>query len=122
MSANIFRQTSAASTNLTRVKVVGANVLGWNIVNTNAAVRFVKLYFFLPGTGGNDAPVVGTTIPDVTIMVPAAGVASPPCVGDWAPSGFSKKGDLWMATTVNAADADATAVAAGDLITSLFIE
>lgn len=120
MSANIFKQTSAASVNLTRVKILGANVMGWNIINTNAAVRYVKIYFVLPGGGpsGADGPVVGTTPPYITIQVPASGSA----VAAFDPAGVSMKGDLWMATTVNAADSDATAVGAGDLITSLFIQ
>ena len=124
MSANIFKQTSGASLNLTRVKTYGANLLGWQIVNTNAAVRFVKLYWYLPGSvsAGTDGPTVGTTSPNITIAVPAAGVAAPPCTADFCPQGVSMKGDLWMATTVNAADSDNTAVGAGDLITSLFIE
>lgn len=124
MSANIFRQTSLATTNLTRVKTIGANVKGWNIVNTNAAARYVKLYFYLPGSvsAGTDGPTVGTTVPDVTILVPGLGATTGSSVVAFDPAGFSKKGDLWMATTANPGDADATAVGAGDLITSLFIE
>ena len=119
MSANIFKQTSAAGVNLTRVKVVGANLLGGLIINTNAAARCVKLYFFLPGTSGQDVPTVGTTVPSLTIQCAASSMTP---IAPGLTQGVSMKGDLWMATTVNPADTDATAVGAADLITQLFIE
>ena len=123
MSANIFKQVSGASTNLTRVKTFGANVKGWNIINTAATALFVKLYFYIPGSvaAGTDSPTVGTTVPDITIEVPALGTTTGSAVQSF-PDGLSNKGDLWMATTVNPAPTDATAVGAGNLITSLFIE
>lgn len=124
MSANIFRQVSAASTNLTRIKQFGANLIGGIIINTNAAIRYVKLYWFLPGgpqypnSNSGDTPTVGTTPVSLTLEIPASGQL----VLDQVAQGVSMKGDLWMATTVNAVDSDATAVGAGDLITQLFVE
>ena len=119
MSANIFRQVSGAGLNLTQVKTYGANVKGWAILNTSAAASFVKLYFYVPGsvTAGVDAPTVGTTPPSITIEIPAGAMEK-----QSYPDGVSMKGDLWMATTTAAADASTAPVAAGDLITQLFIE
>lgn len=111
MSATKFRQVSVASTNLARVKVLGANLTGALIINTNAAARYVKLY------DSTDTPVVGTTVPALTIEVPA----SSQLALSW-PDGVSFGHTMWMATTDNVADSDATEVGAGDLITQLFVE
>lgn len=110
MSSFGFRQVSAASTNLAQIKLMAANLTGGIIINTNAAIRYVKLY------DSTDAPVVGTTIPKMTILIPASGQLLLPqmCLN----FGHS----AWMATTVNEADSDATAVGAGDLVTQLFFE
>lgn len=111
MSSMKFRQISAAMTNLQQVKIGTANLKGALIINTNAAARFVKLY------DSTDAPVVGTTVPAVTIEIPASGFYSQ----NWN-DGINFSHTIWMATTVNAVDSDATAVGAGDLITQLFVE
>lgn len=111
MSSMNFRQVSAASTNLARVKLMTANLKGALILNTNAAARYVKLY------SSTDQPVVGTTTPFLTIQIPAS--SQLPLT--W-PDGVNVPQTLWMATTVNAVDSDATAIGAGDLITQLFIE
>jgi hypothetical protein len=108
-----FRQVSAASTNLAEVKNYGGNLTGGLIINTNAAARFVKLY------DSTDTPVVGTTVPALTIEIPASSqidLVMP------AQGGVNFSHSMWMATTVNAVDSDATAVGAGDLITQLFVE
>ena len=110
MSAMKFRQVSAASTNLAQVKNYGANLKGALIINTNAATRYVKLY------DSTDQPVVGTTVPALTIQAPSGQT-----VLAW-PDGINISHSLWMATTVNAIDSDTTVVGAGDLITQLFVE
>lgn len=106
-----FRQVSAASTNLAQVKGFATNLKGALIINTNAAARYVKLY------ESTDQPVVGTTIPKLTILIPASGQLAL----TWS-DGVNFGKSMWMATTANAVDSDATAVAAGDLITQLFYE
>lgn len=65
MSSSVFRQVSAASVNLAEVKPLQANLTGGVILNTNAAARYVKLY------DSTDSPVVGTTVPKLTIQIPA---------------------------------------------------
>lgn len=111
MSSNVFRQISAASTNLAQVKGYSGNLAGYSIINTNAAARYVKLYSSV------DQPVVGTTVPKMTIQVPASGQITL-ALSDVVNFGAT----MWMATTVNIADSDSTAVGAGDLYTHLFVE
>ncbi len=111
MSAMKFRQVSQATTNLAEVKAYGANLKGALIINTNAAIRYVKLY------DSTDSPTVGTTVPALTIEVPASGQL----FLAW-PDGVNFGHSMWMATTDNVADSDSTAVGAGDLITQLFYE
>lgn len=111
MSSMKFRQVSLATTNLVPVRGGIANLKGALIINTNAAVRFVKLY------DSTDAPVVGTTVPALTIEIPASGQLAL----TWS-DGVNFGHTMWMATTVNVADSDTTAVGAGDLITQLFVE
>jgi hypothetical protein len=111
MASMKFRQVSLASTNLQSVKGALANLKGALIINTNAAARFVKLY------DATDQPTVGTTVPALTIEVPASGQL----FLAW-PDGINFGHTMWMATTVNAVDSDSTAVGAGDLITQLFYE
>ena len=111
MSAMKFRLVSLATTNLQQVKGYSANLKGGLIINTNAAARFVKLY------ESTDAPTVGTTAPALTIEIPAS--SQLPLA--W-PDGINFSKTMWMATTVNVADSDATAVGAGDLYVQLFVE
>lgn len=120
MQPSVFKITSAASVNLTQPlgTVPSADLYGYEIYNTNVAARFVKFYWGAPGTfsGGGDTPTVGTDVPKITIQVPATGKAS----SNYAcPVGGP--GTMFMAMTVNAADTDATAVGAGDLIASIFV-
>ena len=120
MSSAIFKLTAAGSTNLTRIGGDnGAVITGFEIYNTAAAARFVKLYWGAPGTFSSnaDAPTVGTDVPNVTIGIPTVSAARQSYYS--APRG---RGLLYLATTVNAADTDTTAVTAGDLIISLFYE
>lgn len=118
MSYSVFKLTSAGSLNLTPIGN-SPNMFchGWVIYNTAAAARFVKLYWGAPGTfrGGGDMPTVGTDIPALTIGIPATTSAQINL-----PDGVGNLGYMFMATTVNAADTDATAVTAGDLILSIF--
>lgn len=111
MQPSVFKITFAASVNLTQPlgTVPSADLYGYEIV---------KFYWGAPGTfsGGGDTPTVGTDVPKITIQVPATGKAS----SNYAcPVGGP--GTMFMAMTVNAADTDATAVGAGDLIASIFV-
>jgi hypothetical protein len=108
-AASSFHLISAATTNATSVKATTGQVYGYDIYNANAAVRFVKLY------NKATAPTVGTDIPVRTIGIPPASRVSadtPYGIGSF-PLGIA------LATTTVITDADATAVAAGDLAINL---
>ena len=107
-----FRLVSAASTNLSKLKNLGADVKGFAIINTNAAARYVKFYDV-----ADPGPTVGTTAPALTVLVPATGQV----LQSW-PDGIYFQYGLWLATTVNAVDSDTTAVGAGDLIIQALYE
>lgn len=107
-AASIKHIVSAASTNATIVKSAAGRLLGWKIANTNAAWRYVKLHNIAT------APTAGTGVV-MTIAVPPNGVVQQTIEGGLA---FSTGIGATMVT--GAADSDATAVAANDLICDLF--
>jgi hypothetical protein len=118
MAARPYFLLSAGTTNLTQVSTQTANLAGGSVINTNVAARYLKFY----SSGANGAnPVVGTTVPWLTVQLPASSQTSlstivSPFVGVGA------SGPLWIATTVNVAYTDTTAITAGDLYISLFLE
>ena len=118
MSYPIFKLTSLNTTNLNQIgQNQNTDLYGWAIVNTNAAARYVKLYWGVPGkfSGGKDFPTVGTDIPTITIECTPAGTS----INSFS-KGIGNQGSLFMAMTTLPADTDATAVGAGDLIASIF--
>ena len=127
MSCNVYKIASAATTNLTQIGSSDmATVLkGWTIINTNAAMRFVKFYWGPPGTFSSSGtqPTVGTDVPKITVGVAApATTVTPGYTSQSFPDGIRGAGSLWVATTANAADSDATAVSSGDLFISIYYE
>lgn len=99
---------AAGSTNATLVKNAAGKVYGWFFANTTATWRYVKLH------NQATAPTAGTGVVR-TIGVPPNGVAS-----------FFSEGGITFATGIGltmvtgAADADATAVTANDIVGELF--
>lgn len=61
----------------TTVKTGAANLMGWNIINPNATAVYVKFYDKLIAD-----VTVGTTVPILTLMVPANGSVyqQPDCI------------------------------------------
>jgi len=115
MAAITYKFTTGASTNLQVVRAgQTANVKGYAYVVSAAYPVFVKFYWT------NAAPTVGTTIPNLTIECPTVSTAGNGVQS--IPDGITGNGDLWVAITKNAGDSDATAVASGDLILTLFLE
>lgn len=99
---------SEASTNATSVKASAGRVYGYLFSNTTASYKYVKLF------NKASAPTVGTDVPVETIAIPPNNTASL----------FNEIGvfySLGIAYSITgaAADADATAVAANDVIGSL---
>jgi hypothetical protein len=99
---------SAASTNATSAKASAGRLLGWNITNTNAAIRYVKLHNIAT------APTAGTGVVQ-TIGVPPTATVNYSLEG-----GIAFATGIGFTTVTGSADADATAVGAGDLIIDLF--
>lgn len=111
MSSMKLRLVSAASTNLTPIKQQGANLRGVIAINTNAAARFLKFY------DAADAVNVGTTVPALTLQLPASSQTT-----IFPSDGISFKNTMSLATTVLVADSDTSAVGAGDIVVTVLFE
>jgi hypothetical protein len=107
-SDNQFRANWPANTTPQAPDASGAvsvSLCGFGLTNTAAAARFVKFY------DKATAPVVGTDAPKRTIEV-GAGLS---LYAEFSRGKLFKLG-MWVSVTVNAADADNTAPAAGDVL------
>lgn len=96
--------SAAASTNATVVKGSAGQVFRVIGHNTAAAIRYLKLY------NKATAPTVGTDTPVVTLALPATASFQIDLEAFAFPLGIG------YALTVNAADADTTALTAGDVV------
>jgi len=113
MSSSVpFKFTTTASTNLLPVGSAdqGGNLKGISVANV-ATAMFIKFYWT------NTAPTVGTTVPNLTVPVPANTLAFGPIVS-WS-DGVTGNGQLWVAVTAAAADGDSANAAAGAVVTLL---
>lgn len=120
MTAAVKKFNTANTTNLTKLKDGAANLKGIAALNTTAAAIFLKFFWYTP-TASAPVPTVGTTVPDITIEIPALGTTTGSILQSW-PDGITKQGELWLAVTNLAADSDNTAVAAGAGLVSVFFE
>lgn len=107
-SLQTYRLLSAASTNATLVRASRGMVHGLVASNTNAAVRYLKLY------DKATAPTVGTDSPSMTIALPPGQTISPQI-----PAGVAFEKGIGLATTAGVADADTAAVAANEIVVNL---
>jgi len=96
---------SAATTNATSVKASAGTVFSVTASNTGAAAAFVKLYNLAA------APTVGTSVPVITLSIPASGTVNVP----FGPFGYRFATGIALAITNLAADTDTTAVAANQV-------
>jgi hypothetical protein len=99
-----YALNSAATTNATSVKATAGNLLSLTMVNFSASAKFVKLY------AKATAPTVGTDIP-VDVIEIAANSSKQMTFGQGLPFLLG----IALAITGAQPDADATAVAAGDV-------
>lgn len=98
--------SSANSVNKTTIKDHGPCTIYQAIgYNSNAAARFLKIY--------DVDPTVGTTAPKLTIPLPPSTAFSISVGGDRP---FELRGGAWMALTTGAADNDAAAVGAAEIL------
>jgi len=121
MASVPYKFTLASSNNLQPVRAgQGGNLKGYSAVVIAAYPVFIKLYWFVP-TAAAPTPVVGTTVPNMTIEVgvPSTGVGHNE--QSW-PDGVTGNGQLWVAVTKVATDADNTSTTAGDAVITLLVE
>ena len=97
--------SSAATTNATSVKATAGDLFKVSGNNTVASKRYLKLY------NKASAPTVGTDTPVLTFVL----AASAPFAIDLGPTGQYFAAGIAFAITGAAADADTTAIAAGDI-------
>lgn len=106
-AASIHHIVSAATTNVAQIKATAGRVLGWSLSNTTASWRYVKLHNVASATAG---AAVAQTIgipPNGTVTAElAAGI------------GFATA--ISRSIVTGAADADATATGAADVVGDIF--
>jgi len=102
--------SAAASTNATSVKASAGNVFTIVGVNANAAARYLKLY------NKASAPTVGTDTPILTLYMPPSTVNGGQFSFSFGEFGQYFGTGIAYAMTTAAADADATALTAADVI------
>lgn len=107
-AALISHVVAAGTTNAANVKASAGRVIGWNFANTTASWRFVKLH------NSAAAPTAGAGVV-LTISIPPNGVSVVSLAGG---IGFST--GIGRTIVTGSADADATAVTAGDVLGELF--
>nr|WP_157872581.1 hypothetical protein [Bradyrhizobium sp. ORS 278] len=106
--------TSAATTNATLVKAGQTLIWGGLVMNTVAAVRYLKFY------NKATAPVVGTDTPVLTIPLPQnVPISLLDLVGSWS---WKATLGLGYAITGAPADNDTTAVGAGDVMVNIIYQ
>jgi hypothetical protein len=105
MSPSSSDINSAATTNATSIKASAGTVFSVTASNTGAAAAFVKLYNLAT------APTVGTSVPVLTISVPASGTVTV----NYGTFGKRYTTGIALAITNLAADTDTTAVAAAQV-------
>lgn len=102
--ANNYHRVSTADTNAVTIKAATGQLYGYDISNTTASWRYVKLF------NKATTPVPGTDTPFKTIGVPPGGKAQ----RDFT-NGIAMSLGIGLAAVANIADNDNTAISAGDL-------
>jgi hypothetical protein len=99
---------AAGTTNATTVKALSGKVFGWYLANTTASWRFLKLH------NQGVTPTAGAAVAR-TIGIPPNNVAS-----FFSEGGITFTTGIGYTIVTGAADADATAVTAGDVVGEIF--
>ena len=106
--ATMFILLSAATTNATNVKSSAGQIFGIQVNNTNAAVRYLKLY------NKATAPTVGTDTPVKTIAIPPGTLQNIPF-----PRGIVFSLGISFALTALSTVADTTIVGANEHVVNI---
>jgi hypothetical protein len=96
------------------------NVKGIISIGNAAYDVYIKLYWFIP-TVAVPVPIVGTTVPNLTIAASATNTSTPSLIAAF-PDGITGNGQLWVAVTKLPADTDTTVVLASDAIVTILVE
>lgn len=107
VSTTLATVQAAATTNATSIKALPAQLYGFTLCNTSAAVKFFKFY------NKTSAPTVGTDAVAFKVLI-AAGA----CQHRSFSLGVNFTAGLAYAITGAQADSDTSAVAAGDVVGS----
>jgi hypothetical protein len=107
---SVVRRFSTADTNIAVIKGSAGQIGGWYCQNTTAAVKYLKLY------NKTTNPTIGTDVPAMTVPLPVGFSQSMPYTGIAFGTGMS------MAIVGGYLDADATALATGDLILGILFK
>lgn len=99
---------SAATTNATVIKASAGRVIGWNLANTSASWKYVKLH------NQTASPTAGAGVVR-TIAIPPNNVSHLVLEG-----GIAFATGIGMTIVNGSADSDATAVAVGDVVGDIF--
>lgn len=106
--ASVFHLVSAATTNATVVKNATGQLYGYHLYNGNAAMRKVAFH------NTTSTPTAGAAI-YFSVALPGASA-----VNLAIPTGVVFSSGIAITTVTGAADTDATAVGASDLVINLF--
>jgi len=106
-----FKLISAATTNGTNVKASLGTIYGVQVINTNAAVRYLKFY------DKATAPSVGSDVPVKVITIPGNTAGAGAVIA--FPVGVAFLVGISFALTTGAPDSDTGAVAANEIIVNL---
>lgn len=109
-AATYHKLVSANTTNATSVKTSSGTINSLHVSNTNATTNY-----YLKLVNKASAPTVGTDVPVFTFLIPPAGIR----VIDCGATGIRLSTGVAYCITANAADADATAIPAGEVIVNM---
>jgi hypothetical protein len=103
-----YRNISLSTTGIS-IKASPGQIYGWFLSNSAGANRFIKIYDI------STAPIVGTTTPVQTILIPPASAANVAFF-----PGITFVNGIGVGATVNVADSDTTAPSANDVIANFY--
>ncbi len=112
MSRTTSRTLSTASDNATLVRSGDTRLIGYNIINTSASPRHVKLYDKATAPNSSDTPFLSLTVPGNSDLQDMIG-------GD---AGLRLNRGLGFRITAGLADNDNTAIGAGEVLCQLVWE
>lgn len=111
---NTFRLISANGTNSTVIKASPGQILALYNSNSSGGIEYLKIY------DKATAPVVGTDIPVMTLLLPSSPGGAGAALD--VVSGINFIHGIAIATTTGYADADTGVVAAGDIIANIIYQ